>query len=99
MGAEHEARIPLMPPAEAAGQLGHSDNWMYRGALAGRLPHHKVGNKIRFCTGCLEEIVAATYQPPAPQAKTEPQRTKAPQGATARRYNTQKPRPRRLRSA
>lgn len=85
MAGEHRVRLPLMTPAVAAGQVGQTQDWMERYSRTGRLPHHKLGRKTRFCQGCLEEIAQITYQPGPGHSDTRRQ----PPRATAQRYSRQ----------
>lgn len=90
MAAEHEVRLPLMGPAEAGAQLGgKSSEWMYRHALTGELPHHKIGWTTGFCSTCLEEIARAKYQP---GTRGTPATRRQADRSTAKRYARQRPR-------
>src|SRR3954451_20347004 len=50
---------PLLRPAEAAALLSVRTSWIYDAVRAGRLPHLRVGRRIRFTRGDLERWVSA----------------------------------------
>jgi excisionase family DNA binding protein len=65
---------------DVAAELGVSEEWVRRQVRAGRFPHYRIAQQIRFSDEDLAVIVAdmarpATPQPAQPPAEPKPART------------------------
>jgi excisionase family DNA binding protein len=65
MTRSQSARFRSVP--DVAAELGVSEEWIRRQVRAGRFPHYRIAQQIRFTDADVDAIIAALAVPVAPQ--------------------------------